>query len=652
MSLDHKGINNHVVQYLDYYCGLETEPKFAVLLKGEWGAGKTWFIKNYKKNLDEGEEKKKCFYISLYGITSFEEIQEELFLEQLPIKIPKGLFKTAKSVGTALKSLILKPDSNLGANPDVTATFSVPPINLTEFLTSLKGSILIFDDLERCGIDIANILGFINNFVEHQGLKVIIIANEDKLSVDKDNEDNAYDSIKEKLIGKTLTVKLDFEGAVTSFITLIKNSDAQRFLSDRTELIENIYQVAKYENLRTLRQVILDFERIFKSLSEEIKSNPEALEVLLRLLIIFSIEIKRNHIKPKKIASLKQENNSIISRQTQQNTQEKKWFDKLLEKYADSKFKNYQPLNAPFPSFAWWGEFLDKGILDKEKLEESVITTGYFPDKNTPDWVKLWHYSRLEDDEFENILNEVESKYFFENSSDESINIKEIQQVLGLFLLFADAGLYSKTKQEILESFKLFTKKLNESNKLSIPLLYAPSSLREIDNYVGVGLGFQGNEFEEFINFSTYIEEVRKEAIARDLPSVAQKLLDVMGEDVWQFHKMVVREKKLPVFDEENGKYADVPVLKYIEEASFLEKFLQLSHKNKRTICYALDNRHNSRKKDLLEELDWLKSILKLVEKEAASKEGKLSGYLLNSLIEGFFKKTISKIETHARRKE
>jgi hypothetical protein len=30
-------INNHIEEYLDYYCGLSHAPGFAVLLKGEWG---------------------------------------------------------------------------------------------------------------------------------------------------------------------------------------------------------------------------------------------------------------------------------------------------------------------------------------------------------------------------------------------------------------------------------------------------------------------------------------------------------------------------------------------------------------------------------------------------------------------------------------
>ncbi|MFH1136639.1 MAG: P-loop NTPase fold protein, partial [Pseudomonadota bacterium] len=36
--------NQHVIEFLKYYCSLSF-PQYAILIKGEWGCGKTWFIK-------------------------------------------------------------------------------------------------------------------------------------------------------------------------------------------------------------------------------------------------------------------------------------------------------------------------------------------------------------------------------------------------------------------------------------------------------------------------------------------------------------------------------------------------------------------------------------------------------------------------------
>ncbi|MEM9650150.1 MAG: P-loop NTPase fold protein, partial [Bacteroidota bacterium] len=61
-------INKHIEKYLDYYCSLSHTPGFAVLLKGEWGCGKTWFINKYREKLEK--KKQKFLYVSLYGMTS------------------------------------------------------------------------------------------------------------------------------------------------------------------------------------------------------------------------------------------------------------------------------------------------------------------------------------------------------------------------------------------------------------------------------------------------------------------------------------------------------------------------------------------------------------------------------------------------------
>jgi hypothetical protein len=118
-------LNNHIEDYLEYYSNLPYAPHFAVLLKGEWGSGKTWFIKKFIEKTDnpaasgkgntltrvqeflefftkpiqilglpnaesdtEVDPKKlkttekKTLYISLYGMTNFDDI-EYAFFEQL-----------------------------------------------------------------------------------------------------------------------------------------------------------------------------------------------------------------------------------------------------------------------------------------------------------------------------------------------------------------------------------------------------------------------------------------------------------------------------------------------------------------------------------------------------------------------------------------
>jgi GTPase SAR1 family protein len=407
MSQANQKINSHIETYLDYYCGLSHAPGFAVLLQGQWGSGKTWFINKYREKLKE--ENHKCLYVSLYGMTGFSDIEDAFFRQLHPILSSKGMAVT----GRLLKGLIkgtLKFDWDSDKKDDGALNVQVPEINLPEYLRNTDKAILIFDDLERCKIDLSNILGYINYFVEHQDLKVILIANEDELLKDCD-----YKVIKEKLIGKTFAVSLDFEGALENFITMANHPDVRKSLSDNTELIRDFYEKAEYENLRNLKQIVLDFERIFDVLPEKAKSQSELLKDLLRPLIAFSIEIKRGVLLPKNIGQLQEEYRSgasrrVSSRQTSNTVKEEVAeettpLEKMLERYV---FLN---LFDPFPSKAWWQLFFDKGTVDVKELHQSIENSKYFQDENTPSWIRLWHFTDLSDNEFGDIINEVEASY-------------------------------------------------------------------------------------------------------------------------------------------------------------------------------------------------------------------------------------------------
>ncbi len=244
-------------------------------------------------------------------------------------------------------------------------TLRVPSaVNLTDNLIKFRNKdiskkILIFDDLERCKIDINNILGYINSFVEHKESKVIIIANEEEL--ENLLGDSNYKSIKEKLIGKTFVVSTDFESVLNDFIDKIKNEYAKKFLFDNTNLIQDLYQQEKYENLRSLNLIILDFEMIFENLPEKVRHKPEALQEILKTLIIFSIEVKRRMIFPKDIRSLQEEQKSKIIKQTL-NYQSKPATNSENKIISLEEDKRYFLLNFydVFPSESWWQSFLAK----------------------------------------------------------------------------------------------------------------------------------------------------------------------------------------------------------------------------------------------------------------------------------------------------
>jgi len=429
-------INKHIEDYLDYYCSFQHSPEYAVLIKGSWGAGKTWLIKKYFNKLEEN--KQKYLYVSLYGVTTFEEIENTFFQQLHPLLASKGMAIAGKILKSALKTTI-KIDLDEDSEKSVAVQSQVPSIKIPDYLKNTQNCILIFDDLERCDLNIENILGYINHFVEHQGLKVIIVANEAQIiksELGKPETEISYKRIKEKLIGRTLEVVSDIDDALNAFISNIDDPSAKTFLEKNKFIIKEIYLSSHYENLRLLKQALWDFERLFKKLPDIAKDKEELLKHLLKLLLVFSFEIRQGEMQASSIGNILKSYFRLLSKEKENNK-----YVEIADKYKDLH------LYDTVLTEKTWTDFLEKGIIDDEAIKESLLNSSYLKDVNRPDWAKLWHYYNLTDEEFETLLKQVYNN--FKNKSYQDLGI--IKHVVGLLLRFSESSLLNNKKAVILK---------------------------------------------------------------------------------------------------------------------------------------------------------------------------------------------------------
>ncbi|ANC07829.1 MULTISPECIES: P-loop NTPase fold protein [Bacillus cereus group] len=331
---------------------------YAVLLNGKWGSGKTYFWENVLKEKIEATGKKKIrfwekvfkkeikaknkktIYVSLYGVNSIEEINKKIFLGQWEkvqkftgSKLGGGMTEAGKAILGMMKSVEI---------PGIKEV-QLPEINFEQFI-NFADTVLCFDDLERASLDINEILGYINNFVEHDNIKVIIIANENEIE-DKLNEKNLelkmlttcfyidkkdgfkqnnslnsnqkqlpindlitqnlqdlfqkkneYKRIKEKLIGKTLTFQLDEKDLIEDIINHISNEkqDLQTFLEGNIDTIETTFKESDTKNIRVLKQALEDFDLIYQKYKEGSYKSDVMLKSILKFVLAASFEIKAN----------------------------------------------------------------------------------------------------------------------------------------------------------------------------------------------------------------------------------------------------------------------------------------------------------------------------------------------------------------------
>ena len=198
----------------------------------------------------------------------------------------------------------------------------------------------------------------------------------------------------------------------------------------------------------------------------------------------------------------------------------------ITEKYKELA------IHDPLPTAIFWRTFFDKGFVDREELLSSIAKSIYFQDEQTPAWVRLWHYYKLKDEDFEKVLSEV-IKDFEEVAFDD---IGVIKHVSGIFLRLSSIGLYNKEKAAIVEELKNYMDKLKAKQLLTFSATTHEIAI-ERDSYGG--LGFSGNDLPEFKELCEIIEKAVDSAKIDNMPDAGKDLLKTMLSDFNKFSRMI-----------------------------------------------------------------------------------------------------------------
>lgn len=619
--------NLHIEEFLKYYYSFEQEPGYAVLLKGKWGTGKTWFINQTLNSF--AQQDGKYLYVSLYGVTSFEEIEDEFFKQLHPLLSSKSMALTGKIAKGLLKAT-LKIDLDGDGKADGSVSAQAPELNLPDYLTNTSGFIIVFDDLERASINLESLLGYINHYVEHQGYKVIIVANEEEILAHQEKRDDfklAYRRIKEKLVGKTFEINPDLSRALVNFISEVKSTSAQELYNENINLISEIYESSQYQNLRHLKQALWDFERFLSFVSQDASSKDGLLDRLLRIFLILSFEIKSGSILPKDISNFK---TAYFSGLLERDSKKK---EETPYQRVSKKYKNVS-LRDLLVEESIWIDFFDRGCCSGERVQESLEKSEYYRTENTPDWVRLWHSMDLSDDEFSTALASVENDFFDMKYSELGV----VRHVAGIFLWLSEIELMEKTRPEILEFTCSYIDHLNETGNLNSQVSNRPR-FREYESWGG--LGFHEKESDEFKELNKYIDRLSEQAVIEDYPTAGDELIKLISDDPKLFYRKVV------LCNDSDNIYYEIPIFQYIDSEKFVEAFVSAIPDSRNTICYAFSERYkfDNFNASLLPELEWLRNVIRLLEEKRQLFKGKISGYQLQSCINNYFRPAVEALE-------
>ncbi|MDG6882671.1 KAP family P-loop domain [Phocoenobacter uteri] len=427
-------VNQHIIDYLDYYLDSQSVYKsnYAVLLRGDWGCGKTYFIDKFieekKKNSKwnfcflSKQNKYKFIKVSLFGLKNTNSITEKIFQILYPIRASRCTKFIKYTLNKHLKidlDLILKGSINLNFIDDYQSKNKVKII-------------FIFDDLERTDIDIKEILGYINYFVEQNNFKIILLANEYKLLPNKENDNSQnqlYLEFKEKVIGKTFEVKHSFEMILEGFLEHHKidlNEELNLF-----DIIKEVYESSGYKNLRYIDQSISEFKYVFNRIDSKYKQNIEFLSQFAKVFFVILIELKNGNLTEDTLNPLKDTNHTLKG-------------DESKENKLSSLFKKYNlSVSDILFDIGDWEIILVKG--DISQINNMIQGLHFFIEEEQQSWVKLWHFRELEDDEFDIQLNDMIKKF----KNNQYLDIKTLLHVTALLVFFNNQKINSYALEDI-----------------------------------------------------------------------------------------------------------------------------------------------------------------------------------------------------------
>lgn len=258
-------IKNIILRYLSPE---NKEPHYSILLNGEWGSGKTYFIK--KEILPLLDSHYDVKYVSLFNVKTIEDIETELLVysningldKMLKNNIIGEIAEQSNNVLSNFTGLNLKDFSKLSSKNWLQDTKSSK---------DKKVKVLILDDLERTNINLEELFGFISNPLECSDIRIIFIANESEI---KEGNKQIYFKYKEKVIGRTYNLQINIMDVVEKYMkSLGFNNSEIDVLKPLVSLI--VDYIEDFSNIRILKNSLSLLKSFYNELvkSESILNN-------------------------------------------------------------------------------------------------------------------------------------------------------------------------------------------------------------------------------------------------------------------------------------------------------------------------------------------------------------------------------------------
>lgn len=631
---------------------------YAVMINGEWGSGKTYFwnnkLRSRLENIVVNGKKYKTIYMSLYGINSLEEISKKIFIETNPL-ISKTLKKFVDNREGNLIPEYVKTGIDM-ANLFGTTQFNSDKVDFSK-LFDIDNKILCFDDLERANVDVIDILGYINNFVEHDGIKTILICNESELAnkfknnnvelktliatimLDKEGklnskdeaeekplvnqlEDkinsifdraNAYERIKEKLIGETFDYIPEYSYILSGMIMKFSyNEKLSDFYKRNNSTIISAFNKSQTRNLRILKHALNDFEKIFNNITQDYPDiSTDILKTILTFTIAVSFELKGGNVSKEKLRSIRDndEYTSVIFTSKILNDSNQFYLRDFDNRYFLNNNSNYKFFK--FIEVYIRTRYFDEKLY-KQDMNKVLQLSKNASSKNENKYITIINgeYWKLSDFDFDTLSKEV-----LEEIKSGQVEFKEYIKLFCIYRYLINSGLVDISITDFKKDYKL-------------GLQVAASKCQNIDSIEDSDDINYDKEDKEVIWAINQYDKVKEKAIEQKAIEKASNLFKNLPSNIQEFYKDIVgKYQNLPVFSKYDMEdlYSKLQVTPNYDLYNIINMF-QIRYKakkelfkndyvNLKKLCEIINKTKNSKEKTIKQVL--LENVSKTIEKQA-----------------------------------
>ncbi|WP_210129438.1 P-loop NTPase fold protein [Staphylococcus sp. GDX8P66P] len=383
------------------------DENFALFINGDWGIGKTYFIKNNFLFEIEDDNKIKKEYLSVYDKHSLKEIKNIIIttifknIDAKSLKITNGL----KNIVSNLDIPYVKSENIVSSINDYLDQSSLDKIQ-EELTQNNEKTVIIIDDIERLkdDVNIKEFLGFIRNtLLDSFSCKVILIGNDEEM---KDERKKDWDYYREKVISRTLEFPNNLDIGIEMLEPVIINPDQdteddkenlKKLINTSLENKEKILNAKKYKlstlNLRTLNLVLTDYKNIYDTLSDKEKNQKRTRLSLFISLFILHNEYRNSNINKSELQQLNLAN--IISFSNSETNEARSIEEFIFILYFKDNYlvKTYSSFSKELKRYILYGLF-DKDNYqrdlnnsfsneDPEKDTLNILRNFFLYDENT-----------------------------------------------------------------------------------------------------------------------------------------------------------------------------------------------------------------------------------------------------------------------------